>query len=68
MQTDTIGYRIRRLRIKKNISVAEMSIQTGISRQNIYFWETEQRKPDIDNLALLALFFNVTTDYLIFGR
>lgn len=67
MQPKTIGERIRALRIKKNLSVAEMSIQIGFPRRYIYFWESGKVKPSCDNIEILCLFFNVSADYLIFG-
>lgn len=68
MQPKTIGDRIRALRIKKNLSVGSMAIQLGVERKVLYRWEAGENKPDIDNVALLSMFFNVTTDYLIMGK
>lgn len=68
MNPKTIGERIRMLRIKKNLSVAEMAIQLDITRAKIYSWESGKYEPGIRSVALLSLFFNVTTDYLILGK
>lgn len=40
----------------------------GVTRQAVQKWEAGSSRPDMDNLAALARYFNVTLDYLVTGR
>ena len=37
----------------------------GVAKNTISNWENNVNKPDIDLIAKLAKYFNVTTDYLL---
>jgi transcriptional regulator with XRE-family HTH domain len=49
----------------KKISAKQLSIDTGISTGNISDWKSGRSRPSIDTLAILAAYFNVSTDYLL---
>ena len=57
--------RLKELRIEKDLSQRDLSKATGISQNAIAFWENEKRVPNANAVATLALFFNVSTDYLL---
>mgnify|MGYP000513035659 CR=1 FL=1 len=58
---------LKALRNEKNISQASLADQLGLSQQAIAKWETGKSEPDTDLLNRLALFYNVSVDYLL-GR
>ena len=58
------GERLKFLRQEKNLSKKKMSELIGFSDVAIGRWERNERVPNIDELIVLAKFFNVSTDYL----
>ena len=67
MKNNTItGERLKECRIaagyKKQEDVARI---LNVQRQIISYYETGERKPDIDNLVKLANLYNTSTDYLL---
>ena len=40
----------------------------AISREALSFYENGKRSPDVDMLIRLSRYFNVSIDYLIFGK
>ncbi len=62
-----IADRIQHLRKTKGISQEELADKVGVSRQAVSKWESEQSIPDIDKIAILSDYFEVTTDYIIKG-
>ena len=40
----------------------------GVSRQEVQKWEAGTSRPDLDNLAALGRYFNVSLDYLVTGQ
>lgn len=59
--------RIRELRKRKKISQTELAEMTGINSNSISKIENGQNNPTIQQIEALSKFFNVSTDYLIFG-
>lgn len=59
------GKYIVKLRKEKGITQAELANALGISRAALSLYEIEKREPDIDTLIKLALYFNVSVDYLL---
>ncbi len=57
--------RLRDLRIEQGLSVWQVGQAIGVSHAAISRWENELRIPNIENLAALAKFFKVRSDYLI---
>jgi transcriptional regulator with XRE-family HTH domain len=39
--------------------------EIGISKQKLTNWKTGYTEPNLDDIAKIALYFNVSTDYLI---
>ena len=60
--------RLYQLRKGRGISQEELAHTVGVSRQAVQKWEAGTSRPDLDNLAALARYFNVTLDYLVTGQ
>ena len=60
-----LGERIATLRKSKGISQEELADVLFTSRQAISKWERGESDPDIDRLKDLAIYFNVSIDYLL---
>ena len=60
-----LGERIASLRKSKCISQEELADVLMTSRQAISKWERGESDPDIDRLKDLAIYFNVSIDYLL---
>ena len=60
-----IKNRLKDLRIERNLRQIDMAEQIGFTQPTIAQWENGSRLPTLENLVLLAKFFNCTTDYLL---
>ena len=64
---NTIGQRIKSLRLKYNMTGNEVGARLNVTRNAVSQWETDKRIPTSQMLSELAKLFNVSTDYLING-
>lgn len=64
---ETFGSRLKKLRIKKELTGQELGKLLNVTKMSISRWESDQRFPDKDTLVKIANFFDVSTDYLL-GR
>lgn len=62
-----LSKQIKKLREGAGYSQEELSEKIYVSRQTISNWENERSYPDIHNLLLLSVLFNVTLDELVKG-
>jgi transcriptional regulator with XRE-family HTH domain len=62
---EQISARLRRLREKKNISLAELSATTGISKSTLSRLESGQRKPSLELLLPIAAALAVPLDEIV---
>ena len=60
-----LNERIAMLRKEKKVSQEELADVLNTSRQAISKWERGEAYPDIDKLKDLAIYFNVSIDYLL---
>ena len=60
--------RLYDLRKKAGLSQEGLADLLGVTRQAVQKWESGAARPDMDNLAALAQYFNVTLDYLVTGQ
>lgn len=60
--------RLYELRRKAGLSQEGLADLVGVSRQAVQKWEAGTSKPDLENLAALAGYFQVSLDYLITGK
>jgi len=65
---ETLGERIRRLRLEKNISQRNLAKMVGTSPGLISFIERDRNKPNYRIIGRLAKVLGISTDYLIFGE
>lgn len=66
MEHNQIGNKIRELRMRHNLTQAELGKQVGVSMQAVSKWE-RGGTPDIGVLLCIAQYFNITIDELL-GR
>lgn len=59
--------RIKNLRLKKNLSQAQLANDVNKGESAIRAWESGRAKPDADTLMFLASYFDCSIDYLM-GR
>ena len=57
--------RLRRLRTLKGLSQKRIAKELGVSDVGYRYYETGTRRPTFEVLPRLAIFFNVSTDYLL---
>lgn len=60
-----IGEMIRKLRVSRNLSQVSVANELGVSKQAVSNWENNNILPSIEMLVKIALFFSVSTDYLL---
>ena len=60
-----LSERIKELRTEQNLSFEKLSKLTGISRATLCRYENAQSQITCENLITLAIFFKVSTDYLV---
>lgn len=64
----TFGKRVQQLRKQRGLSQESLSEQLEVTRQTISKWELDQSTPDLEYIARLCDFFEVSADYLIRGK
>lgn len=57
--------RIKELRIENKLSQSQLAEKLGTTNSTICDWERGRTEPDIEMLKKLALFFSVSTDYIV---
>jgi transcriptional regulator with XRE-family HTH domain len=62
---NTIGSRIKELRLKKDLTQEELAAQLGIKRSTLANWEIDRAAPGNSQLTELAKFFAVSVDFLL---
>jgi transcriptional regulator with XRE-family HTH domain len=58
--------RLKELRKKKGITQISLQMQTGIEQSLISKFESGERTPPTETLVLLADFYNVSIDYILY--
>ena len=59
---------LKKIRKLKGYSQLKVAMDLSISREALSFYENGKRSPDVDMLVDLSRYFNVSIDYLIFGK
>lgn len=59
------GERLRDLRNEKKLSLLSLSKELGVSHSTLLRWEKEEILPSIEHLYNIAVYFGVSSDYLI---
>ena len=60
-----LGYKIRKLRISKNLTQSAVARRLGITRASVNAWEMGISLPSTKYVAELSKFFSVSSDYLL---
>ena len=60
-----IGQRIKQLRLERNITQPELAKAINVSNGLISFWENSVNEPKASLILKLAIYFNVSSDYLL---
>ena len=63
--TEMFSERLKKLRTDKGKKRQEVADELAISRASLEYYEKGSRKPDIEILAKLAKYYNVSSDYLL---
>ena len=61
----TFGKKLSTLRKQANLTQQDLADKLHVSRQAITKWEKGVGLPDLDNIKMIANYFNVTIDYLL---
>lgn len=65
MYTESLAPKLRKIRQDSGFTQQQVSIYTSISQSTIARFETGNRIPDSEQLAILADFYEVSTDWLL---
>ena len=57
--------RLKELRLEKNVSQLEVAKMLNMSKMAISHWEKGHSEPSIEQLKILAAYFDVSIDYLV---
>lgn len=62
-----VGERLRECRVKALLSIDDVRLHLGVSKQAISAWENGDREPSGLKVADMALLYGVSTDYILLG-
>lgn len=62
-----IGRYIKKFREQQNLSQEQLADKLYVSRQTVSSWENGHTYPDLQNILMLSVLFNVSVDELIKG-
>ncbi len=57
--------RLKELRLEKNVSQLEVAKMLNMSKMAVSHWEKGNSEPSIEQLKILAAYFDVSIDYLV---
>ena len=57
--------RFKELREERKLSQSQIGKELGYTQVCISRWESGERMPNANDIIAVAIFFNVTTDYLL---
>ena len=59
------GERLKQMRTEKNIGQNQLARELGLSNASISYWETGKQLPTIEAVYKIAVYFDVSADYLL---
>ena len=62
---NSFSQNLKLLRLEKNLGQVELAQKLGVSKGIISLWENGQREPTMQYIIKIALFFDVSADYLL---
>ena len=63
--TNTIGIRIRELRLSENLSQKELGLLLTLSQDTISLWENDKSLPSVVDIIKLCKIFKVSADFIL---
>ena len=64
---DTIGSRIKKVRVKKNLTITDLCNLTKIDEVSLSTYESGIIEPSVREIAIISRVLNVRSDYIL-GR
>ena len=68
MKVETIGQRIRFLRLKHNMTQKNLAAALHVSESTVSYWECGKTEPSIMFIIQLVVLFQTSLNYLIIGN
>ena len=68
MQMQTIGHRIRQLRIRNSLTQRKLANILYVSDKTVSSWETDRTEPDITSIIKISVLLQVSLEYLLIGE
>lgn len=65
MYTESLAPKLKKIRKEAGFTQQQVSDYTNIAQSTIARFETGERIPDSEQLAILADFFEISTDWLL---
>ena len=65
MYQETFALKLKKARQNTGFTQREVAKETGIPNSTIANYETGRTQPDIENLGILADFYNISLDWLV---
>ena len=62
---DTVGLRLKHLRLRRDVTLTQLANETGISTSTLSRLEAGLRRPTLEQLLPLARYYGVTIDSLV---
>lgn len=62
------GENLRKIRIEKGVLVQELASKIEVTKEEIMAWENNESSPSAETIRKIAIFFNVSTDYLLLNK
>lgn len=62
---DTVGPRLKHLRLRRDVTLTQLAAETGISTSTLSRLEAGLRRPTLEQLLPLARYYGVTIDSLV---
>lgn len=59
---------LRQIRRQKKFSQQKVALDLGISREALSYYENGKRSPGVEMLCLFSDYFDVSIDYLVWGK
>lgn len=65
MYRETFASRLKKAREETGLTQREVTRETKIPQSTLANYETGRTEPDIENLGILAEFYNISIDWLV---
>lgn len=59
------GIKLKELRKERHLTQQQLAQIMSVSKTTVCQWETSKQEPSLENVAFIAQYFGVTTDYLL---